>query len=139
MLTASDEWVPGYFNYQKAPLHIMGVRTRERKVASYANWTREGVLSLTGLQAESYDYLTRQGRLELENLHADSGVDQKLLMALLSTFSQNQMAARLPGRYRIASARGRQQYLNYIAFLDATQPDGSIDPSIWVTEIFNPS
>ena len=139
VLTASDEWVPGYFNYQKAPLHIMGVRTQDRKVASYANWTREGVLSLNGMQSESYDYLTSQGRLELENLHADSGVDQKLLLALLSSFNTTQMAAPLPGKYRVASARGKQQYLNYIAFLDDTQPDGSIDPSFWVTEIFNPS
>lgn len=139
VLSASDEWVPGYFNYPSAPLHIMGVRTRERKVAAYANWTREGVLSLTGLQAESYDYLTSQGRLELENLQADSGVDQKLLLALLSTFNSAQMSARLPGRYQGASRRGRQEYLDYIAFLDDIQPDGSIAKPTWISEAWNPS
>jgi len=139
VLTASDEWVPGYFNYNKSPLHIMGVRTAARKVASYANWTREGVLSLTGLQSESYDYATSQGRLELENLRADNGPDQKLLLRLLSTFSQTQMAAPLPGKYRAASAMGRQQYLNYIAFLDDTQPNGTVTPAVWLNDSMNPS
>jgi arylsulfatase A-like enzyme len=139
VLTASDEWVPSYFNYLKAPAHLMAVRTQGRKVASYANWTREGVLSLTGLEAESYDYATQQGRLEMDNLHAESGVDQKLLMQLLSTFTTTQMAAPLPGRYRYASARGRQEYLNYIAFLGSIQPDGSIEPAIWLNGAMNPS
>ena len=139
VLTASDEWVPGFFNYNNAAAHIMGIRTQTRKVNSYTHWTREGVLKLADMEVESYDYLTEPGRLELDNLHGESGVDQELLLQLLSTYNRTQMAAPLPGAYGRASMRGRQEYLDYIAFLDALQPDGSIDPARNFRGVFNPS
>ena len=129
MLMASDEWVPGYYVYNGARRHIMGVRTHEAKVAAYTNWNPAGVMDLSSLQAESYDYGSRRGRLELDNEQADTGRSRALLTSLLGPYNRRAMAAPLPMRYRAAEMRGKAEYLAYIALLDSLNADGSISRS----------
>jgi arylsulfatase A-like enzyme len=129
VLMASDEWVPGYYVYNGARRHIMGIRTQDTKVAAYTNWNPAGVMDLSSLQAESYDYDSRRGRLELDNEQADSGKAQALLKSLLGPYNRRAMAAALPGRYRGAEMRAKAEYLAYIALLDSLNPDGSINKS----------
>lgn len=129
VLMASDEWVPGFYVYNGARRHIMGIRTQEAKVASYTNWNAAGVMELSSLQAESYDYDSRRGRLELDNERADTGSSQALLKSLLGPFNRRAMAAPLPAKYRAAEVRGKAEYLAYIALLDSLNANGSISMS----------
>ena len=81
------------------------------------------------VELESYNYDTKRGRLELDNQRADSGKAQKLAKELLNRFNRTQMQAPLPKKYRAAQARGKAEYLAYIALLDSLNPDGSSDIS----------
>ncbi|MDO8306952.1 MAG: sulfatase-like hydrolase/transferase [Actinomycetota bacterium] len=127
VLMASDEWVPSFYVYNGARRHIMGIRTQEMKVAAYTNWDERGVMQVSSLQAESYDYDTRLGRLELDNQEAEDGRARAHLTALLGRYNRNAIAAPLPRRYRPAVARSKSQYLAYIALLDSLNADGSTD------------
>lgn len=127
VVMASDEWVPGLYNYNDARRHILGMRTEGMKVASYTNWGATGVADPTTMQAESYDYGSTAGLLELDNQQADSGAAQRNLALLNGSYNTRQMAAPVPPRYRPAVARGKAKYLAYIAFLDSLNADGTTD------------
>jgi uncharacterized sulfatase len=125
VLMASDEWVPGYFVYNNARRHILGMRTADTKVASYTDWNETGVADLSTMQVESYDYSDVRGRLELDNQQGQSAKAQDQLRLLMGRFNRGAMAAPLPARYRGAVARGKAQYLAYIALLDSLNANGS--------------
>jgi len=125
VLMASDEWVPSFYVYNGARRHILGIRTQNSKVAAYTNWDKQGAMQIPSLQAESYKYDSRLGRLEIDNQHADNGQAQAQLKALLGPYNRNAMAAPLPPRYRSAVARGKAEYLAYIALLDSLNANGS--------------
>jgi len=125
VVMASDEWIPKYYDYNNSPRHILGIRTPETKLAAYSFWNSAGFMDRSNVQLESYDYKTGLGRLELDNQHADSGKDQELAKKLMGKYNITQMQAPLPPKYRAAQARGKAQYLAYIALLDSLNPDGS--------------
>jgi arylsulfatase A-like enzyme len=128
VLMASDEWVPEYFVYNNASRHILGLRTADMKVASYSNWNLIGIPDYDTAELESYDYATERGRLELDNGRAASPQAQALIAELHGQYDTTEMSAFLPLPYRHLQDRAKVLYLAYIALLDATTPDGGIDP-----------
>ncbi|MCH9738257.1 MAG: sulfatase-like hydrolase/transferase [Actinomycetia bacterium] len=129
IVMASDEWIPKFYDYNNSPRHILGLRTPEMKIAAYSYWDTAGFMDRQNVELESYNYDTKRGRLELDNQRADSGKAQKLAKELLNRFNRTQMQAPLPKKYRAAQARGKAEYLAYIALLDSLNPDGSSDMS----------
>ena len=125
VIMASDEWVPAFYVYNNARRHIMGIRTADTKVATYTNWNKAGVADLSSMQVESYDYNTVRGRLELDNQQGQTAKAQELMKLLMGRFNRGAMAAPLPARYRGAVARGKAEYLAYIALLDSLNANGT--------------
>ena len=128
VIMASDEWVPGYFVFNGARRHILGLRTADMKVASYSNWDLLGRQDYSNAELESYDYRTRRGRLELDNGRAQSGRAQELVRRMHGWYDTQEMSAFLPMPYRHYQDVAKVKYLAYIALLDALDADGTITP-----------
>jgi len=113
-----DEFDPaGTLAPADAPFHVIGVRTLERKFATYNYWTVGSIaLNYSARQEnELYDYWTKAGRLELENL---AGA-QPALFAQLQHFIQNEilpnhLRRQLPDPYQAVHETAIQAYINGI-------------------------
>ncbi len=108
---ASDEFHGRTLDFIGVPRHVLGVRTKELKVASYSYWNPRGVRRRSGMEVESYDFSTKRGRWELDNFRCDSGAARTLLKQMNR---EAQMRAPLPTRWRAASNRARAEYLRFI-------------------------
>lgn len=128
VVMASDEWVPEYFVTNGARRHILGLRTRNMKVASYTNWNVVGVADYDDAELESYDFRTKRGRLELDNGRAESERAKELIDLLHGRYDAEEMSALLPLPYRHFQDVAKVRYLAYIAMLDSLTADGGIDP-----------
>ncbi len=118
VLLATDESVPGYFNFNNSPPHLIAMRTQELKFGIYANW--QGVTARIAddstLETELYDYSTEAGRAELDNLHDDPRIPQ-LKQALLENIIPNEFRAPLPGALGVAQTASKYAYLAYDALI----------------------
>ncbi len=113
VLLATDEVVPGYYNFNGSPAHIVAYRSATEKLGIYSNWV--GVtdqIDTTTVQTEFYDYATQQGRLELHNRKKDPRI-APLLDTLLTDIIPNELQATLPGALGRAQAFAKFQYLAY--------------------------
>lgn len=130
VLLATDESAPGYYNYNQSPSHIIGLRTQDAKLGTYANWVGNTtqIDTANGFEREYYDYSTEAGHLEL---NSDPNSSQAIAMAqaLLTNVIPNELRAPLPPLLRPAQALSRQAYLAYAQFIrnydpsnDATAP-----------------
>jgi uncharacterized sulfatase len=111
LLLATDELIPANFNKNKAPLHIVGLRTQAAKLATYSTWTPStGEIEPGTLASEFYDYSTPQGVAELANTPDDPRA-QQMLNTLLENLIPNELRAPLPGRLAAAQALSKTAYL----------------------------
>jgi len=115
VLMASDEMHFNSLNFNNVPRHILGLRTRNMKVASYSRWGSRGNKVRAGRELESYDYDKKRGRLELENFRCDGARAQRLLKAMSREAA---MSAKLPPPWQRASNRAKRTYLNFIQTLN---------------------
>jgi uncharacterized sulfatase len=127
VLLATDEIVPEFYVFNRAPTHVLGLRTDENKLGVYAKWPplRSNIIPGTE-EFEFYDYSTTGGQLELANIASTAGKEkaeagyQRLLRDLIP----NELQQKLPG------SLGKQQELSKIAHLlyrdfIALQPSGT--------------
>jgi arylsulfatase A-like enzyme len=113
-----DEFDPsGTLAPADAPFHVIGVRTHDKKFATYNYWTVGSIaLNYSARQEnELYDHSTKDGRLELENL---AGA-QPALFAQLQHFIQNEilphhLRRQLPEPYQAVHETAIQAYINGI-------------------------
>jgi uncharacterized sulfatase len=69
VLYATDEIAPDYFNFNRAPTHVLGLRTEDTKLGVYSKWVPlTSHIIRPSVELEFYDYSTERGRLELDNL-----------------------------------------------------------------------
>ncbi|MBV9038548.1 MAG: sulfatase-like hydrolase/transferase, partial [Acidobacteriaceae bacterium] len=125
ILFATDEVIPDYFNFNKAPTHILGLRTEDTKLGLYAKWlplSAQIINSSIGL--EFYDYSTTNGQLELEN-RSDDPRARAMKQELLNNLLANEMQQKLPG------ALGVQQELSKIAHLAFREFVALQQPGVW--------
>lgn len=126
-LLVTDELTLGNYIFNEAPLHIVGLRTKNEKLVTYANWhSLTSRIDLKSLELEFYDYKTEGGRLELDNNPKDGRVPP-LLKQLHGDIVPNELRARLPGILNYAQARAEQQYLEF-AQLVLHPPKGQRSP-----------
>lgn len=119
LVMATDEVVPGYFNFNNSPRYILGLRTEDAKLGVYADWIKgTATIDPSTIELEFYDYTTEGGRLELDNCPDDPRA-KAMLDQLLTQYLPQQMEAPLPAQYGTASALARAQFLLYVAALDA--------------------
>ncbi len=117
VLTVTDEVVPGFYNFNQSPTHLIGMRTEEAKVGVYANWVgNTDIIDPKGLETEYYDYTTERGRLELDN-DPDNPEAARMRDVLLTDLVRTELRAPLPLRYRLPQALSREGYLKFNEFM----------------------
>jgi arylsulfatase A-like enzyme len=126
VLYSIDESAPGYYNFNDAPSHIIGMRKEESKLGVYVDWPPLSTRLKPGALLEYYDYTTDDGRLELVNTaNGQSKAQAQQAFALLqSDIIPNELRAPLPASLRLPQAVAREEYLLYKEFLDHL-PSGS--------------
>ena len=124
VLLATDELVPGFYNFNDSPLHIVGMRTQTTKLGTYSKWNSlTGKIAAGSTQTEFYDYSTPQGAAELVSTPDDPRA-QPMLNALINDLIPNELRAPLPGAYGVAQTLSRDAYLLFQAAIDSLTPDG---------------
>lgn len=119
LVMATDEVVPSYYNFNNSKRYILVLRTEDAKLGVYANWIKgTATIDPSTIELEFYDYSTEGGQLELDNMGGCPRA-KAMLNQLLTEYVPQQMEAPLPGRYGAASAIAREQFLLYVAALDA--------------------
>jgi len=122
VLYATDEIVPITFNFNLAPLNILGLRTQDTKLGVYTRWVPlTSTIVPSSIELEFYDYSTMGGMLELENTAASDPRAKAMAANLLNNLVPNELQQTLPG------ALGSQQTASkiiHLAFRDfvAIQP-----------------
>lgn len=118
VLLATDELVLGQFNYNQSPLHLVGLRTPDCKLGTYARWTLpDAEVDRETLELEFYDYATDGGRAELENRPNDPRV-KPMLQTLLQELVPNELRAPLPGRLSDVQRLARERFLAFERLID---------------------
>ncbi len=119
LVLASDEVVPEFFNFNDSQRHLLGVRTPTAKLGYYANW-EHGTANIDpdSVVIEYYDYDAEGSTLEMDNLGVTPD-STALADLLINQYLPQQMQQPLPGAMQLASNLARQEYIAYVAVLDA--------------------
>ena len=122
VLLATDELVAGYFNFDNAPLHLIGLRTRHFKLGIYAHWRRDTTLiDRSTIETEFYDYATERGRAELDSTPDDPRAARARRL-LLDRLVPTELRAPLPPSLQGPQAIERDRYLALVRLLDNLSP-----------------
>ena len=122
VLYATDEVVPNYYNFNKAPTHVLGLRYQHTKLGLYAKWIPlTSDLIGRSIDLEFYDHTTPRGKLELDNTADSDARAQAMMQRLLYDLVPNQMQQRLPGGLGVAQQLSKTAHLLFREFL-ALQP-----------------
>jgi arylsulfatase A-like enzyme len=125
VLYATDEISPNYFNFNRAPTHVLGMRTEETKLGVYSDWfPLTSRIIPASVDLEYYDYATEQGRLELDNIANTTGGAQAKAAyeKLVNQIVPNELQERLPPPYRAAQEASKLAHLLYRQLI-ARKPD----------------
>ena len=121
VLFATDEIVFNYLNFNKAPLHVLGLRLEDSKLGAYAHWLPLTSRILGPVQKEFYDYSTERGQLELDSNPNDPRVND-LYDNLIHNIVPNELRERLPGRLGVQQALSKRAHLIWAEFIALQQP-----------------
>lgn len=115
VLHATDEIVTEFAIEEyaaDAPLHIVSLRTKDAKYATYSNWRKGTITPLSeGMEAELYDYSTRRGRMEMDSVAGESPLEPALKASLERAVRQ-ELRAPLPKHLHAAQRRGIADFLH---------------------------
>ncbi|MCU1293798.1 MAG: Choline-sulfatase, partial [Bryobacterales bacterium] len=124
VLYAIDEIAPGYYNYNGAPTHIVGLRMEDTKLGAYADWyTATTKIRPDSAALEFYDYSTPEGKLELMNTAGSDARASSMFQTLLNDLIPNELQALLPGALRLQQEKSKIAHLIYRAVI-ANLPSG---------------
>jgi hypothetical protein len=99
-----------------APSHIVAVRTRDAKLATYSYWKPGGMDADTTrpTEREFYDYSTPSGRHEIDN-QAGRSPEEAALQALIDHQVMAEVRAPLPPRMSTAQEQGLADMRHLVA------------------------
>ncbi|MBV9747405.1 MAG: sulfatase-like hydrolase/transferase [Acetobacteraceae bacterium] len=125
LLATDDTGVP-FYNFNKSPMHLVGVRTQDLKFGIYANWqgNTAQIADDSTLETEFYDYSTAKGQAELHNRKHDPRIPA-LRQSLLGDLIPNVLRAPLPGALGVAQTVSKAAYLAYAALIRNYDPTKS--------------
>lgn len=126
---ATDELIPGKYNFNNSPSHIVGLVTDNAKLGVYANWLRATTtIDTSSIELEFYDYNTPGGLAELDNIRDDPRA-RGMLQRLLNDIIPNELQAPLPSSFGRAQTVARAKYLVYAALVNTL---GALDTGLSV-------
>lgn len=129
ILFATDELAQPAYNFNDAPLHIVGLRTKTEKLVTYSKWKSFSSTIVPGsTELEFYDYTTPGGRQELHSTPDDPRVPG-LLRKLKNRIVPDELQADLPGQYRFTQEKAKDDYMKF-AFLIENAGERDSRPSI---------
>jgi arylsulfatase A-like enzyme len=118
VLYAIDEIAPGYYNYNGSPTHIVGLRTEDTKLGTYADWFTATVqIDPSSAFLEFYDYSTTEGKLELMNTADSDARSSSMFQTLLNDLIPNELQALLPGTLAAQQEKSKIAHLIYRAII----------------------
>jgi uncharacterized sulfatase len=124
VLYATDEVVPDYFNFNNAPLHVVGLRTKDTKLGVYAKWIPlTSRIIQSSIELEFYDLSTTRGQLELDNTASSDPRVPEMVQHLLNDLIPNELQQPLPGTLRLEQLGSRFFHLLFMEII-ALQPSG---------------
>jgi uncharacterized sulfatase len=127
VLMVSDELILANYNFNDAPLHVLGMRTKHEKVVTYAKWrSLTGEIKRGSVEVEFYDYATEGGRAELDNTPDDPRA-APLVKQLLEDILPNEVRAPLHGKYSILQSLAKERWLLFARLMEYP-PDGKRAP-----------
>jgi arylsulfatase A-like enzyme len=113
VLLVTDEQIPGFLNYNQAPLHIIGLRTDVMKLGTYADWwPLSDDIDRNSVQTELYLYSTPGGREELEN-RSDDPVTQPAVDILLDRIVPDELRAPLPDSLKRPAQEAKAAFMKW--------------------------
>jgi uncharacterized sulfatase len=121
VLFATDEIVFDYLNFNKAPLHVVGLRLEDSKLGIYAHWLPLTSQIVGPVQKEFYDYSTKHGQLELDSNPNHPRV-RGLYQQLIHNIIPHELQERLPGRLGIQQALSKRAELVWAQLIALQQP-----------------
>ncbi len=121
VLFATDEIVFNYLNFNKAPLHVLGLRLEDSKLGAYAHWLPLTSRIVGPVQKEFYDYSTERGQLELDSDPNDPRAND-LYENLIHNIVPHELRERLPGTLGIQQALSKRAHLIWDEFIALQQP-----------------
>ncbi len=121
VLFATDEIVPNYFNFNRAPTHVLGLRHEDTKLGIYEKWVPPtSNIILGSIEREFYDYSTTGGQLELDDMPDDPRA-YDMEGTLLDQIVPNELQELLPPPLASVQAYAKKVHLLYREFI-ALQP-----------------
>jgi uncharacterized sulfatase len=118
VLYATDEIVPDTFNFNRAPLNVLGLRTDDTKLGVYTKWAPlTSMIVPSSIELEFYDYSTKDGRLELDNTAATDPRAKAMEANLLNNLLPNELQQPLPGDLGVAQQASKAVHLAYRDFI----------------------
>jgi uncharacterized sulfatase len=122
VLYATDEIVPITFDFNLAPLNVLGLRTEDSKLGVYTSWVPlTSIIVPASIELEFYDYSTLGGMLELNNTAASDPRAKAMEASLLNNLIPNELQQTLPGALGLQQAASKAVHLAYRDFI-AIQP-----------------
>ena len=124
VLFATDEIVPKYYNFNRAPTHVLGWLREGSKLGVYEKW-----LPLTSriiprsIELEFYDYSSSGGQMELDNIADHDPRAYNASQTLLNDIVPNELQAALPGPLRLQQEKSKLAHLLYRSVI-ANKPSG---------------
>jgi len=125
VLFATDEIVPNYFNFNRAPTHVLGWRHEATKLGVYEKWLPPTSKIIPGsIELEFYDYSTTGGQLEIDDIASHDPRAYKMSQTLLHDIVPNELQAILPAPLTGVQSLSKKAHLLYREFI-ALQPSGA--------------
>ncbi len=125
VLFATDEIVPNYFNFNRVPTHVLGLRSESTKLGAYQKWVPPTSHILpASVQLEYYDYATSLGQLEIENIAKHDPRAEDAYQVLINEIVPNELQAILPAPLTREQQKSKIAHLLYREFI-ALQPSGT--------------
>ena len=125
VLFATDEIVPNYFIFNRAPTHVLGLRKEDTKLGVYEKWVPPTSRIIpSSIELEFYDYSTTRGQLELDNIAGSDARAYDSSQTLLNDIVPSELQELLPPPLRGEQQKSKIAHLLYREFI-ALQPSGA--------------
>ena len=124
VLFATDEIIPNFFNFNKAPTHVLGLRKEDSKLGVYDKWIPPSSHIIPkSIELEYYDYTTMRGQLELDNIARHDPRAYNESQTLLNEIVPQELQELLPPPLRAQQAASKLAHLLYRELI-ALKPSG---------------
>ncbi len=121
---ATDEIVPNYFNFNRAPTHVLGLRKEDIKLGVYEKWVPPtSSIIPKSTEYQFYDYSTTGGQLEIDDVSKHDPHAYNELRTLLNEIVPNELQELLPPPLGNVQQRAKRVHLAYRELIALKPPE----------------